>query len=68
MKKDEMLSLVGKKVKVIFTDGEVVEGILAYADTFSEKNHFVKPGYFYFRNLRPNVSFRVSHTKKVVIL
>lgn len=68
MKKDELLSLVGKKVRVTFSDGKTEEGTLAYASDFSLEHRYVKPGYFYFKESREyNMTFKVSHTKKVEV-
>lgn len=62
MTKAELMNLVGKKVFVCFKDGERgIYGTLGYADEFSAKRDYRKPGYFYIRN----TSFKVSHIKKV---
>lgn len=61
MTKAGLMELVGKKVKIIFTGGNVEEGVLNYADEFSAKYDYRKPNYFYIGN----TSFKVSHVKKV---
>lgn len=70
MKRDELMALVGKKVRVTFLDGKVEEGTLAYASDFSPKHRYTKPGYFYFKECRReyDITFKVSHTKKVEVL
>lgn len=60
MTKAGLMKLVGKKVKIIFTGGEVEEGVLNYADEYSAKHDYRKPAYFYINNL----SFKVSHVRK----
>ena len=62
MTKAELMKLVGKNVRVLFFDGNWVWGNLCYADEFSAKHDFRKPNYFYIGN----VSFKVSHVKKLV--
>lgn len=62
MTKQELTTLVGKEVIVTYKDGEVERGILQYADDFSSKHNWKKPGYFYIRN--SNTSFKVSHIKR----
>lgn len=63
MKHAELMKLVGKTVRVLFYDGEWVWGKLGYADGFSAKHDFRKPNYFYISN----ISFLVSHVKKLVV-
>ena len=63
MKHAELMKLVGKNVRVLFYDGQWVWGKLGYADGFSAKHDFRKRNYFYVGN----VSFLVSHVKKLVI-
>ena len=63
MTKADLMTLVGKKVIVIFKDGERgIYGTLGYADEFSAKHDYRKPGYFYIHH----TSFKVSHVKKVI--
>ena len=62
MKKEELMGYVGKKVHILFKyGGEAIYGKLGYADEFSAKHDYRKPGYFYIGNL----SFRVSHVRKL---
>lgn len=65
MKKDELMRLVGKRVKVTlkFSNKELI-GILGYTKEFSEKYDYRRPKYFTIRNW----DFLVSHVKKVVVL
>lgn len=63
MKKSELMKLVGKNVRVLFYDGEWVWGKLGYADEFSAKHDYRRPKDFYIGN----VSFLVSHVKKLVV-
>jgi hypothetical protein len=63
MTKADLMNLVGKKVFVIFKVGERgIYGTLGYADEFSAKHDYRKPGYFYIHHM----SFKVSHVKKVI--
>lgn len=62
MIKAKLMKLVGKKVYVGFKDGTSIYGILGYADEFSAKHDYRKPNYFYIGN----VSFKVSHIRKLV--
>lgn len=62
MKKDELMSLVGKKVFVYFKDGERgIYGTLGYVDEFSAKHDYRKPNNFYINH----TSFKASHVRKV---
>lgn len=63
MKRSELMELVGKNVRVLFYDGQWVWGKLCYADEFSAKHDYRKAKYFYVGNM----SFLVSHVKKIVI-
>lgn len=59
----DLLKLVGRRVHVTFKDGgSSLCGTLCYADKFGMKHNFRKPKYFYIGN----VSFKVSHLKKVI--
>ena len=63
MTKADLMTLVGKKVIVIFKDVERgIYGTLGYADEFSAKHDYRKPGYFYIHHS----SFKLSHVKKVI--
>lgn len=70
MKKAELMNLVGKRVKVVFKDGDVIEGRLAFDDEFSPKHDYHTPGYFYLKEIqnRNNIGFRVSIVKRVEVL
>ena len=61
LRKDELMWYVGKTVKILFKDGETIQGVLGYADEFSSKHGYRKPNYFYI----DNISFKVSHMKKL---
>lgn len=62
MTRAELMTLVGKKVKVYFKDSERVSyGTLGYVDEFSEKYQYREPGYFFVGNM----NFKVSHIRKV---
>lgn len=63
MTKAELMSYVGKKVRIYFKDGDTtICGTLGYADEFSEKHDYRRPGYFYIGY----TLFKVSHVKKLV--
>lgn len=67
MKKDELMQLVGKRVKITFTPGcggGETTGILGFNKEFSEKYDYGKPNYFTINN----IDFLVSHVKKVEVL
>lgn len=62
MTKTELLhSLVGKKVEIIFTDGDKKSGILGFTKEFSEEYGFRKPKYFTIGN----ISFKPIHVKGI---
>lgn len=62
MTKNELMSYVGKKVHIYFKGKESgIYGTLGFADEFSAKHDYRKPGYFYINN----TSFKVSHVRKV---
>lgn len=64
MKKSELESIIGRKVKVIFFDGSECEGILEYTPEFSAKYDYRKPNYF---NVG-NYAFKVSHIRSLKVL
>lgn len=67
MKKDELMQLVGKRVRVTFIlgcGGVEITGILGYTKEFSEKYDYRYPNYFTINEY----DFKVSHVKKVEVL
>lgn len=65
MKKEDLMKLVGKRVKVTFKcNGKEIVGELGYTKEFSEKYNYRRPKYFTIRNY----DFLVSHVKKVEVL
>lgn len=62
MKRAELMTYVGKNVRVLFHDGNWIWGKLGFADEFSAKHGFRKRNHFYIGNM----SFLVSHVKKLV--
>lgn len=63
MTKTELMTYVGKKVRVVFKGiASSIYGTLGYVDEFSAKYDFRKPNYFYIGN----TSFKVSHVRKVI--
>lgn len=67
MKKDELMKLVGKKVKITFITNCYAEestGVLGFTKEFSEKFDYRNPNYFTINN----IDFKVSHVKKVEVL
>ena len=62
MTKTELMSYVGKKVRIYFKGEErSIYGTLGYVDEFSVKYDYRKPNYFYI----DNISFKVSHVRKL---
>lgn len=43
----DLMALIGKKVRIIFTNGEVLTGVLEYAETYSEQYGWRKAKHFY---------------------
>lgn len=67
MKKDELMKLVGKRVKVTFIKeigGKEITGVLGFTKEFSEKYDYRHPDYFTINQY----DFKVSHVKKVEVL
>lgn len=65
MRKEELMKLVGKQVKVTFrASGKDIVGKLGYTKEFSEKYDYRIPNYFTINN----IDFKVSHVKKVEVL
>ncbi len=60
--RDEKLdSFLHQRVQITFIDGQIVEGILGYADAFSTLHQYKKVGYYYI----DDICFRKSHIKKI---
>lgn len=67
MKKDELMKLVGKRVKVTFIKeigGKEITGVLGFTKEFSEKYDYRLSNYFTINQY----DFKVSHVKKVEVL
>lgn len=64
MKKDELMKLVGKKVKINYVNDREDTGILRFTKEFSEKYEYSLPNYF----LLNNTNFKASHVKKLEVL
>lgn len=61
--KQNLLDLVGSEVFIyLFDDEKPIHGTLGYVYQFSPKYGYRKPNYFYIGN----ISFRVSHVRRVV--
>ncbi len=60
MKKDELQTYVGLKVKITFFDNKEEVGILGFTKEFSAKYGFRLPNHFTINN----IDFKVSHIKK----
>lgn len=63
MKKAELMSYVGKKVRIYFKDGDELYGTLKYVDEFSAKHDYRKLDYFYVG--KTSFNFKVSHVRKL---
>lgn len=61
MKKDELKTFIGKRVEITLFDGDIIAGVLGYAETFSAEYDYRKPSYFYIGSM----CFKVSHVKKI---
>ena len=66
MKKAELMTLVGKRVRITLFDMDTIEGKLFFVDEFSAKYDYRKPNYFCIDT--SNWVFKVSHVKKVEVL
>ena len=56
------MQFIGKEVYVYFKGEERgIYGVLNYADDFSAKHEYRKPGYFYINH----TCFKVSHIRKI---
>jgi hypothetical protein len=65
VKKEELMKLVGKRVKVTFrASGKEIVGELGFTKDFSEKYDYRHPNYFTINQY----DFKVSHVKKVEVL
>ena len=60
MKKDNLKTYIGKRVRITLFDGKTIEGVLGYAEDFSARYGYRKPNLFYIDDM----GFRVSHVKK----
>ncbi len=65
MKKSKLMQLVGKRVKVIFKDGDEIQGVLGYTKVFSIAHNWRKTKRFTIGTL---YDFRASHVKKAEVL
>lgn len=63
MTKAELMKNVGKKVEIIFADGNTTTGVLGFTKEFSSKYGYRKPNCFTVNNW----DFKVSHVKKIKI-
>lgn len=61
--KERLMKLVGMEVGVRLFDDKEYEGVLGFADDFSARHGWRKPGYFYIDDM----GFKVSHVKKIWI-
>jgi hypothetical protein len=71
MKKDELMKLVGKRVKVTFIlgcGGVEITGILGYTKEFSASYGWRRPHYFTLDTNERDYDFLVSHVKKVEVI
>lgn len=62
---EDLRKYVGKRVYIYFKGEEKgIYGRLGYADEFSAKHDYRKPGYFYIFNF--NTCFKASIVRKVI--
>lgn len=61
MTKSKLMEFVGKQVYVCFGDGDVLSGVLRYADEFSSKHFYHSINLFY---IGCN-SFKASEVRKI---
>lgn len=59
--KERLMKLVGMEVGVRLFNDKEYEGVLGFADDFSARHGWRKPGYFYIDDM----GFKVSHVKKI---
>ena len=62
----DLLELVGKRVRVEFFDGKVIEGILEYVPAYSAMYDFRKAKHFYISMPDGDWAFRAYHINKAV--
>ena len=62
----DLLEYVGKRVRVEFCDGDIIEGILEYVPVYSSQYNYRKAKHFYIDLLDGAMAFRAYHVHKVV--
>lgn len=63
-RKAQLNPFLGQNVRITFTNGVVVEGVLGYTSAFSKEFNWRKPGYYTIRD----VDFKVSHVQSVSVI
>lgn len=66
MRRENLNKYIGETVTVTFFDGTGAFGKLCFSDEFSEKNHWVRAGFYYIL-AETEICFRASHVKKLRI-
>lgn len=64
----DLLDYVGKRVRLKFNDGSVVEGVLEYVPTYSSMYNYRRPKHFYIALPDKDLAFRAYHVDKAVEL
>ena len=64
MKKETLNRYIGKKVKVILTDGKIVFGTLGFAKEFSAEYGYRKPNFYYVENW----NFRAYMVRRIEVM
>lgn len=62
---DRLDALIGKMVRIYFTDGSRGEGILGYSDRLDIMQG-LREGEYFIRKPSGNTVFRKSHVKKIL--
>lgn len=62
----DLLEYVGKRVRLEFNDGRVVEGVLEYVPTYSSMYNYRRAKHFYITLPDEELAFRSYHVEKVV--
>lgn len=63
---EKLDAMIGKSVRVYFTDGSRGEGVLGYCEKL-DMNHGRKPGEYFLQRQKGDIIFRKTNVKKIFI-